>query len=688
MKSIEVSETPSPWHAGEKRLQESVGVADRMEIFGRRIIRSFMPDQHREFFSQLPFVVARAVDRNGDPWATIFSGHPGFISSPSDTLLEIDSRQDRADPAAAALNPGAAIGLLGIELHTRRRNRMNGAVTAMNKTGLRIKVGHSFGNCPQYIQLREFEFIRDPATPADAVPERLTAIDEAARSMILKADTFFVASYVDLPEGRQADVSHRGGKSGFVRIAPDGVLTIPDYAGNLHFNTLGNILTNGRAGLIFADFDTGDVLQLTGRADVVTESPEIAAFQGAERLWTFTPTSIVRRKGALPLRWSFLEWSPNSLMTGSWEQAVTRLAAERKRAAWRPMRLAKIVDESAVIRSFHLEPADGDGLIAHVAGQHLPIRVAAGPNGEAVQRTYTISTAPSDDGYRISVKREGLVSTYLHDSLAVGAVIEAHAPQGAFTLDAQERRPVVLIAGGVGVTPMLSMLRHIVYEGLRIRRIRPTYFFQAARTFGERAFDREVDKLAAAAKGAVRVVRALKEPASPDAKGADHIGHVDMSLLKRILPFDDHDFYLCGPPAFMQAIYDGLRGLSVLDARIHAEAFGPASLTRKPDRDAPAIPLGIPASSPTPVAFAASGKEARWKPGAGSLLDFAEERGLAPAYSCRLGNCGSCRTKIIEGAVAYESAPSFRPDEGEALICCATPAAGKDGAVARLILDL
>ncbi len=124
--------------------------------------------------------------------------------------------------------------------------------------------------------------------------------------MIAVADTFFVASYVDRGSGqRQVDVSHRGGRPGFVRVGSDGVLTIPDFAGNQFFNTLGNLLVNPRAGLVFVDFATGDLLQLSGDAQVVLDDPQIAAFEGAERFWRFTPRRAVYRPGAVPLRWTF-----------------------------------------------------------------------------------------------------------------------------------------------------------------------------------------------------------------------------------------------------------------------------------------------------------------------------------------------------------------------------------------------
>ncbi|HVI27059.1 pyridoxamine 5'-phosphate oxidase family protein [Hansschlegelia sp.] len=669
----------STWHPGEKAIQQHVGVAERMEEVGRRVVRPFIPDQHRAFYAQLPFVVAGAVDGRGDAWATLIAGRPGFIASPTPTSLEIKAAPDPSDPASDGMSDGSAIGLLGIELHTRRRNRVNGVIRTSADGVLNLAVDQSFGNCPQYIQLRDAAAIRDPQEPFGGVVEESAELDADARAMIESADTFFVATYAERDDRRQVDVSHRGGKAGFVRVAADGTLTIPDFAGNLFFATLGNILLNGQAGLVFADFATGDLLQMTGDAEVILSSPEIAAFQGAERLWTFTPRRIVRRRGALPLRWTLRTdgWSPNSLMTGGWREAADRLRAADLATRWRPFTVAKIVDESRSIRSFHLLPADGAGLIPHEAGQHLPIRVTLPGADKPVIRTYTLSVAPSDAVYRISVKRDGAVSRHLHDTLRVGDIVEARAPAGGFTIDAHAQRPAVLLAGGVGITPLLAMLRHLVYEGLRTRNIRPTILIQAARSKDERAFDGEVAELARAAQGAVRVVRVLSAPGEA-VEGVDYdiAGRVDAALLSRVLPFGDYDFYLCGPAAFTQTLYDGLRGLNVADDRIHAETFGPSSLARSVPADVEAAKLPPASMEPVPVAFLNSSKEARWTPDAGTLLELAEARGLSPEFSCRTGTCGTCRTRLMAGAVTYAKPPSAPHADDEVLICSATPAAG------------
>ena len=678
------------WHEGEKFMQDKVGVAERMEAVGQRVVRDYMPDQHREFYAQLPFIVLGSVDPEGDAWATILAGKPGFMSAPTPTVLDIAALADTRDPAAEGMQAAKPIGLLGIEMHTRRRNRMNGVVASADG-GLRVDVDQSFGNCPRYIQLRDFDFVRAPDEPISAAAVELAELDPPARAMIQAADAFFVASYADRQDRRQVDVSHRGGRAGFVRVAEDGTLTIPDFDGNLFFATLGNIVLNGKAGLVFVDYEKGDLLQMTGDAELVLESPEIAAFQGAERLWTFRARRIVRRAGALALRWKFRQdgWSPSSLMTGDWTQAAARVRASELATRWRPFKVARVVDESASIRSFHLQPADGLGLLGHQAGQHLPIRVPLPGVQAPVIRTYTLPVAPSDGVYRISVKRDGAVSRYLHDSVQVGDTIEARTPAGGFTMDPRETRPAVLLAGGVGITPLLAMLRHVVYEGLRKQRVRPTVLFHAARSRLDRPFDKELSELVAAAQGAVRLVRVLSDVAGAEA-GVDYdaAGRIDMALLGRFLPFGDYDFYLCGPPLFAQALYDGLRGYGIADSRIHAEAFGPSSLQRKTDAGA-AVPVRRPPSNqPVPVAFVGSLKEAHWTPDSGTLLELAEARGLEPEFSCRAGSCGTCRTKLLKGCVTYVKAPTAAVADDEVLICCAVPAQGASGEENRVHLAL
>jgi ferredoxin-NADP reductase/predicted pyridoxine 5'-phosphate oxidase superfamily flavin-nucleotide-binding protein len=668
-----MSTTPSsPFHAGEVAIQTQLGVAERMAQFGSRVVRDYLPDQHRQFYAQLPFLVAATVDAAGDPWVTLLEGLPGFASSPEPTQLDLLDVPAPDDPVAAGWVEGGAIGLLGIELHTRRRNRVNGVLTP-GPNGLQLQVEHAFGNCPQYIQARGLHFAHPPGTQPCGEVHRGTRLDAACRTMIEESDTFFVGSYLDHADGRRSvDASHRGGKAGFVRVQGNR-LSIPDFAGNLHFNTLGNFVLNPRGGFVFPDFRTGDLLQLCGRVVLDFDAEEVRYFQGAERLWHLDVERWVLRRGAMALRGDAGEMSMNSALTGSWAQTEARRRAEVRREQWRPYRIARIDDESAAVKSFWLEPEDGEGLVVFEAGQHLPVRAKVVPGEPPLERSYTLSVAPSDDRYRISVRKQGRFSAYLHERLRVGDRLEARAPRGQFTVDALAPRPLVLLSAGIGITPMLAMLRHVVYEGVRKRRIRRTWFVHGGRNAEERAFLAEVAQLADSAKGAVQVVQVLTEPDPDTREGVDfHArGRVDLALLKSVLPWDDYDFYLCGPPAFMQALYTGLRSLHVPESRIHAEAFGPAGLRR--DTDARLAPAS---TETVPVVFAASGKEARWSPDRGSLLDLAESRGLNPPYSCRQGQCGSCSHALKSGVVTYREPPAGAVAPGQVLLCQAVPAAG------------
>jgi predicted pyridoxine 5'-phosphate oxidase superfamily flavin-nucleotide-binding protein len=268
-----------------------------MDDIGRKVVRDHMPDQHRTFFAQLPFVVIGAVDEAGDAWATLRAGEPGFMQSPDPYTLALRLPAVPDDPADAGLADGDAVGLLGIELHTRRRNRMNGRLRRGAGDYARIAVQESFGNCPQYIHVRQWE----AAGAAPDAPRWSDELDADAIALIRAAGTFFVASYADTEKGRRVDVSHRGGAPGFVTVADDGSLLVPDYSGNRFFNTLGNLLVNGRAGLVFPDFAHGHLLQLTG--DVEVMPADVALAPGAERMWRFRPRRAVWRAGALPLRW-------------------------------------------------------------------------------------------------------------------------------------------------------------------------------------------------------------------------------------------------------------------------------------------------------------------------------------------------------------------------------------------------
>lgn len=310
----------SPFHPGEQAVQAKLGVRDRMEAVGRKMIRQFLPEQHRQFYAQLPHFLVGTVDAEGNPWASILVGDPGFISALGDRTLHIAAQPLFGDPLANTLTIDSKIGFLGIELHTRRRNRVNGVVSEITPDGFSVAVEQTFGNCPKYIQARQFNLHDFDLTAVKPV-HAFTTLDHAHRSMIATADTFFITTaYLDNADDvtHGIDVSHRGGRPGFVRIEGD-TLTVPDFSGNCIFNTFGNIEVNPRAGLLFIDFEQGNVLYLTGRAEVIWDGhPEIALYAGAERLLKFYLDQGVYVEGSLSLRWSVPEQSPFLQKTGPW----------------------------------------------------------------------------------------------------------------------------------------------------------------------------------------------------------------------------------------------------------------------------------------------------------------------------------------------------------------------------------
>jgi ferredoxin-NADP reductase/predicted pyridoxine 5'-phosphate oxidase superfamily flavin-nucleotide-binding protein len=670
----------SPFHAGELAIQERVGVREKIDAQGRRAVRRFLPEQHRAFYASLPHLFVGSVDTDGQPWASMLMGEPGFMSTPDEVSLRVRARPLFGDPLGRNLREGAEVAAVGVELPTRRRNRVIGTARDVGPDGFTITVRQTMGVCPQYIQGRHVEFTADPMQPAPRPVHEGDRLDEAALGIIARADTYFVASVNPRAEdgvASGADISHRGGRRGFVRADDDRTLTAPDFVGNFIFNTLGNFQIDPRAGLLFVDFENGDMLYVAATADVIWDGLELRAFAGAQRLVRYRVQRVIRVEGGLPARFTPPEDSPLLARTGSWDEVARTLEAERLRGQWRGFRIVRVEAESSVIRSFYLEPADGFGLASYEAGQFLPVRATVPGREALVVRSYTLSDAPGGQFYRVSVKREGSCgfSDWLHDHAKVGTLLEAMSPRGGFTFDGEARRPAVLISAGVGITPMIAMLNSLLVNEGRTRFHQKLFFVHGARNSQEHAFAAHLREKAEK-HGNLSVHVRYSDPAPGDALGTTHDseGRIDIALIKSLLALDDYEFYLCGPQAFMQSLYDELRAIGVRDPRIHFESFGPASVRRM--ADAPEAGEGVE------VRFARSGKTAIWHKRAGTLLDLAERTGLAPLSACRSGVCGTCATRVLSGQVTYEEEPAHEVAAGDALICCAAPVG------ARVSLDL
>ena len=341
--------TPSRFHAGELQVQARAGVPAEYAQRASAAIRDHMPDQHRQFFGQLSLFFLGALDADGQPWATVLAGAPGFVTAPDARTLRIAGGLLPGDPLRGQLLPGRRVGGLGLVPATRRRNRVNGVIDAVDGSVVTVAVEQSFGNCPQYIQQRAPRAVTPPAAP---LVVRAAVLDDRDLALIGRADTLFIASAnpdaqavaqadaqavaqayaqaaAQADGARGVDVSHRGGRPGFVHADGDGTLLVPDFMGNSFFNTLGNLALYPRAGLLFVDFDSGDLLHLAVEGEIVWDGPLVEAFEGAERLLRLRVREVVRNVGALPLRWSAAQPAAQLARTGDWHAAAQTLEREK-----------------------------------------------------------------------------------------------------------------------------------------------------------------------------------------------------------------------------------------------------------------------------------------------------------------------------------------------------------------------
>lgn len=318
--------TESPFHTGELAIQESLGARQRIDAVARRAgIRDYMPEQHRQFFNERPFMLIGSTDADGQPWPEILVGQPGFITTPDEQTVHIAAALPPYSPLRGQLHAGSFMGMLGIQFTTGRRNRVNGMITAADDDSLTLSVRQSFGNCRKYIQARQPSLKPDPVRAAAIQLPDTDRLGQDEKALINRADTFFIASaYVNEQESiaQGADVSHRGGRPGFIRIDDDQTLTFPDFTGNFLFNTLGNLARNPRAGLMFIDFESSDLVYLAGEAHIIWDGPEVNAFAGAQRLVQLHLHTVRRVINALPVHWSPVRYSEQLAGTGTWQEAA------------------------------------------------------------------------------------------------------------------------------------------------------------------------------------------------------------------------------------------------------------------------------------------------------------------------------------------------------------------------------
>ena len=288
------------FHSGELAAQAHAGVHEEIEKLAAKFIRPIFIQQHQEFFNQLPFIVVAAYDENGLPWVTLLAGRPGFITFDDEQHLRIASQPVKGDALQHSLRAGNPLGVIGLAYETKRRNRANGVLVETDQQSLLFKVSQSYGNCPQYIATKNWHFNPPSFAPQVQESSQLTA---HMKQWIETSDSFYIGSsnrsYMTSDGVKthcDMDASHRGGDAGFVKVVSESELVIPDYSGNNFFNTIGNIILNPKVGLLFIDFETGDLLQITAHAKIEWESVEPSQHPLAQRLIKFQIDKIVSLK--------------------------------------------------------------------------------------------------------------------------------------------------------------------------------------------------------------------------------------------------------------------------------------------------------------------------------------------------------------------------------------------------------
>ncbi|WP_436990030.1 pyridoxamine 5'-phosphate oxidase family protein [Streptomyces sp. enrichment culture] len=291
-----------PYHRGEREAQLRAGLKEEAEVSGRAI-RGTVPPVAAAFLTGQRLLVAGAADDRGDVWATVLTGPAGFLRARDEHSLSIAARPAPDDPLATVLERPVHLGMLAIEAATRRRMRMNGTSRPQDG-GLLVDLDQVVANCPKYIQKRTPPEA-DAGRPAKARPpaRRSDRLDEGQRRFLSGADTFFIAT---ADEHGHADASHRGGNPGFLQVLSPTRVRWPDYTGNAMFLTLGNLLTNPRAGLVVPDYATGTTLHLTGAAEIVWDAGDSGGAGPADtgRAIEFAVTGVAELPGTLPAGWS------------------------------------------------------------------------------------------------------------------------------------------------------------------------------------------------------------------------------------------------------------------------------------------------------------------------------------------------------------------------------------------------
>ncbi|RUT33702.1 pyridoxamine 5'-phosphate oxidase family protein [Paenibacillus zeisoli] len=291
------------YHPDEIRIQERAGVREIAER--KKDIYTQIPEVAKKFLEQQPLLFTGVIQGDNCVWASFLQGPPGFIEVLDSETIRVNALPYVQDPSEDTLGAGAPLALIAVDFETRRRMRLNGRIQRRDEGGFLFHIDQVYSNCPKYIQARAWTGTSNRNDKHDYVTG--TNLSEPMMQIVTQADTLFIASH---HAEYGMDVSHRGGMPGFVQVKDTRTLWIPDYKGNSMFNTLGNLLGHPQAGLLFLNFETGDILQMSGVTEVHWDAKIVDSFPSAERVIEFHIEAVRFISHAVPMKWSFLNYSP------------------------------------------------------------------------------------------------------------------------------------------------------------------------------------------------------------------------------------------------------------------------------------------------------------------------------------------------------------------------------------------
>jgi len=623
-----------PFHKGELEVQTKLGVSDIARSNGT-VISNRIPGAALNFISQQSMVILGTTDINSRIWSSVIFGHTGFIEALDPSTVKIDFSNTSisiTDPFWSNIQSNKQVGMIVIELGSRRRLRINGTVEKISEYIYHIIIDQAYPNCPQYIQRRHILRAKKGQTQNKSSDICGCNLNKNQHNIISEADTFFVSSAH--PE-QGNDVSHRGGKPGFVQIINKNQLRIPDYPGNNMFNTLGNFELNPAAGIVFIDFINKKVLQLTGTAKVLwyIENTDMET-AGTLRFWQFDIESWRESNISFDIEWEYLDASPHNPEVNKSDAANKAL----------DLRVDQIIQQSNKVKSFILK--SDETLPEFEAGSHLEVTLS---DDNALIKHYSILSNPDIlTHYEIAVLEQpdsNGGSYAMHHDIKQGDILNCSMPRNEFTLYKKAEHSI-LIAGGIGLTPILSMV-----ENLESRQ-QSYELHYSARTVSELIYKDRI-------KGIAGDKCTFYTSADRDSRL-----NLDTLLSK---PKTATHVYVCGPIRLINAVREISEINKWSDTNIHFESFGintindntPIELTLKRSD----IKLAVPTDK--------------------SILDHLLDNGINIAHQCKRGECGLCVTTVLEGAPDHKDV--FLNSEQRRNSMCICVSRAKQG---NLTLDL